>query len=143
MNFPSKRKFEETNGGEPSNPKKPLKPSKRVSMPTNRVVQDNILQTGIVSKQSKEDKVFPRGGASALTPLEHKEIVIEATKDALYETEKSFDHSREGKTKQHKLKAVNYGKGDRSKRTAKIVKSVEGVKIESFSYKVEKPFFGF
>lgn len=32
----------------------------------------------------QEEKSFPRGGASALTPLEHRQIQIEATKDVLF-----------------------------------------------------------
>ncbi|KAF2838152.1 nucleic acid-binding protein [Patellaria atrata CBS 101060] len=33
----------------------------------------------------KEETSFPRGGASVLTPLEHKQIQIEATRDVLFE----------------------------------------------------------
>jgi rRNA biogenesis protein RRP5 len=33
----------------------------------------------------KEEKSFPRGGASTLTPIEHRQIQIEATKDVLFE----------------------------------------------------------
>lgn len=32
-----------------------------------------------------EEKVFPRGGASVLTPLEHKQIQIKANQDVLFE----------------------------------------------------------
>ncbi|OCL15098.1 rRNA biogenesis protein-like protein RRP5 [Glonium stellatum] len=32
-----------------------------------------------------EERAFPRGGASVLTPLEHKQIQIEATQDVLFE----------------------------------------------------------
>lgn len=32
-----------------------------------------------------EEKSFPRGGASALTPLEHKQIQIKANQDVLFE----------------------------------------------------------
>lgn len=32
-----------------------------------------------------EERAFPRGGASILTPLEHKQIQIEATQDVLFE----------------------------------------------------------
>lgn len=34
---------------------------------------------------SKEDAPFPRGGASVLTPLEHKQIKIQAKQDVLFE----------------------------------------------------------
>lgn len=35
--------------------------------------------------KSSEEKSFPRGGASVLTPLEHKQISIQATQDVLFE----------------------------------------------------------
>jgi rRNA biogenesis protein RRP5 len=38
-----------------------------------------------LSKVREEDAAFPRGGASVLTPLEHKQIQIEATQDVLFE----------------------------------------------------------
>lgn len=34
---------------------------------------------------NKEDAPFPRGGASVLTPLEHKQIKIQAKQDVLFE----------------------------------------------------------
>lgn len=37
----------------------------------------------------KEEKAFPRGGGSVLTPLEHRQIQIEATKDVLFEQSSS------------------------------------------------------
>lgn len=33
----------------------------------------------------KDEENFPRGGASILTPLEHKQIRVQATEDALFE----------------------------------------------------------
>src|ERR1700712_1393200 len=36
-----------------------------------------------------EEAAFPRGGASLLTPLEHKQIQIEATRDVLFEQQSS------------------------------------------------------
>ena len=32
-----------------------------------------------------EERAFPRGGASVLTPLEHRQIQIQATRDVLFE----------------------------------------------------------
>ena len=34
---------------------------------------------------AKEEPAFPRGGASILTPLEHRQIKIQAAKDVLFE----------------------------------------------------------
>ena len=38
-----------------------------------------------VSLLQDTERSFPRGGASVLTPLEHKQIQLQATKDALFE----------------------------------------------------------
>jgi len=38
-----------------------------------------------VSILQQEEKAFPRGGGSVLTPLEHKQIQIQATRDVLFE----------------------------------------------------------
>ena len=40
-----------------------------------------------ISKLKEEEAAFPRGGASVLTPLEHKQINIDATRDVLFEQE--------------------------------------------------------
>ena len=37
-----------------------------------------------ISKVREEEVAFPRGGASILTPLEHKQIQIEASRDVLF-----------------------------------------------------------
>ncbi|KAF1982451.1 rRNA biogenesis protein RRP5 [Aulographum hederae CBS 113979] len=58
-------------------PKKPRK---------NEIATDDIstgAQKPSILKQG--EKAFPRGGASVLTPLEHKQIQIEATRDVLFE----------------------------------------------------------
>jgi len=46
----------------------------------------------------EEDRSFPRGGASVLTPLEHKQIKIQAEKDVLFEqsTGKKKPHADDG-----------------------------------------------
>ena len=39
----------------------------------------------VASVLTQEERSFPRGGASVLTPLEHKQIQNEATRDVLFE----------------------------------------------------------
>ncbi|KAI9816738.1 MAG: rRNA biogenesis protein rrp5 [Phylliscum demangeonii] len=51
---------------------------------TNGKASENVELNG-PSLLSKEESAFPRGGASVLTPLEHKQIKIEATRDVLFE----------------------------------------------------------
>jgi rRNA biogenesis protein RRP5 len=81
--------------------KRSAKPSKEDSRPSKRTkVETNQDETRKPAKVDAEEPApksalkllskaaetsFPRGGASVLTPLEHKQIAIEATQDALFE----------------------------------------------------------
>jgi rRNA biogenesis protein RRP5 len=93
-----------------------------------------------LSKVREEEVAFPRGGASVLTPLEHKQIQIEATQDVLFEQQGAKSSrmeidGEEGNTSQvatKKLKAR--GKGKKELQPAGLEE--QGVKIEGLSYKV-------
>uniref|UniRef100_A0A060TDE1 ARAD1D43010p n=1 Tax=Blastobotrys adeninivorans TaxID=409370 RepID=A0A060TDE1_BLAAD len=73
-----------------------------------------------------EDGAFPRGGASALTPLEMKQVSNEATKDVLFESTNASESKRKPK-KKSKANAKKQAKDDESKVTKKT-------KIESLSF---------
>jgi rRNA biogenesis protein RRP5 len=85
-----KRKAE-ANGALPkkaqSDPNRPAKRQKQDSKlnKDKKRGKTEIASTPQISILQKEEKSFPRGGASALTPLEHRQIQIEATKDVLFE----------------------------------------------------------
>lgn len=79
-------------------------------------------------KRVEEEPAFPRGGASVLTPLEHKQIQIEATRDVLFEQ----STSKPTESKKRKTK----GK-DKSKKGGEVIEPEEAVvKIEGLNYKV-------
>lgn len=80
-----------------------------------------------VSLLREEEPLFPRGGASVLTPLEHKQIQIEAKNDALFEQEAAASGKKE-KVKGKKRKSEAGG--------ATTVRSEDDVKIESLNFKV-------
>lgn len=80
-----------------------------------------------VSLLREEEPLFPRGGASVLTPLEHKQIQIEAKNDALFEQEAAASGKKE-KVKGKKRKSEVGG--------ATTVRSEDDVKIESLNFKV-------
>ena len=106
--------------------------------------------SGTSSKLSvlrNEEPAFPRGGASILTPLEHKQIQVQAARDVL------FEQSTGKKSTRNEFEDEEYGsdqprhadgappKAKRKKRSKKG-KSIEiseeaAVRIESLSYKVE------
>lgn len=116
---PSKRLRPDEKDGKSTTPKGPLVPK--------------------ISRVREEEAAFPRGGASILTPLEHKQIQIEATRDVLFEQEdgKSSRHDEGGGEesairKKHKPKS----KGKSKKGAENAEPEEETVKIEGLSYKV-------
>ena len=89
----------------------------------------------------EEEEAFPRGGASVLTPLEHKQIQIEATRDVLFEqsakASKADDQDDEDGTATRKRvkKLKSKGKSKKGAETAQPEEE-ENVKVEGLSYKV-------
>jgi len=90
----------------------------------------------------EEGAAFPRGGASILTPLEHKQIHIEATRDVLFEHQST---SRKQDTQDEDFVEPMVSKKTAKKRKSKLKDQEmtkrqdaenESVKIESLSYKV-------
>lgn len=83
-----------------------------------------------------EEPAFPRGGASVLTPLEHKQIQIEATRDVLFEqgTRSSKPDEEDGEAPRPKKKSKPQGKNKKGSEVAEPEE--ETVKIEGLSYKV-------
>ena len=79
-----------------------------------------------VSLLREEEPLFPRGGASVLTPLEQKQIQIEAKNDALFEQESAASGKKE--------KAR--GKKRKSETGTTTVRNEDDVKIESLNFKV-------
>ncbi|KAI9713131.1 MAG: rRNA biogenesis protein rrp5 [Bogoriella megaspora] len=74
---------------EPDSARAPPKNSKsvhedQIEKPTSKQTQRSLLQD--------EERAFPRGGANVLTPLEHKQIKIEAERDVLFETSASKEN---------------------------------------------------
>lgn len=88
----------------------------------------------VVSKLKEDEPLFPRGGGSVLTPLEHKQIKVQASKDVLFEQES-------GKSKGKEDRAPKKLKGKKSKTQLKeLAKNADSVKIESLNFKVsERP----
>lgn len=121
-NRPSKRpRAEEIEGEKPTKPRIPQAPK--------------------ISQLRDEEVAFPRGGASLLTPLEHKQIQIEATRDVLFEqgakstnVEEAGDDGETTGKKKHKSKSK--GKGDGKKGIVAAEDDEEAVRIEGLSYQV-------
>ncbi|RFU34926.1 hypothetical protein B7463_g1416, partial [Scytalidium lignicola] len=88
-----------------------------------------------VSRAKDEEAAFPRGGASVLTPLEHKQIQIEATNDVLFEQEGGKKSERDIHDAPH-VRRKQKSKGDGPQGDGKKAANDENeVTIESLSYK--------
>lgn len=95
-------------------------------------------QVSKIARAKEEEPAFPRGGASVLTPLEHKQINIDATRDVLFEHETASKAKADGDS----AAATNYG-GKKRKQKSKGGKNDnakgdegENIRIEGLSYKV-------
>lgn len=93
-----------------------------------------------ISRVREEEAAFPRGGASILTPLEHKQIQIEATRDVLFE-QQGAKFSRPDEERGEEETAIRKrqkpkSKGKGKKGVEKTEPEDETVKIEGLSYKV-------
>ncbi|CAD0081677.1 unnamed protein product [Aureobasidium vineae] len=97
---------------------------------------------------SQEDRAFPRGGASVLTPLEHKQIKIQAERDVLFEQaggkkQKSDQFSDDDDDDENAAAGADSGAAPRKKRKTKAdkraAKQAEDdkptIKIHGLSYK--------
>ncbi|KAJ4391778.1 rRNA biogenesis protein rrp5 [Gnomoniopsis smithogilvyi] len=113
---PSKRKAEDDSA---------LTPSKKA----NKKTPSGAPAVATVKKD--EEPIFPRGGGSVLTPLEHKQITIEAKRDALFEEESGGKPSKKEDKESKKRKR----KSKESKEVAKPVRDENAVRIEGLNYK--------
>ncbi|CUS13120.1 unnamed protein product [Tuber aestivum] len=77
----------------------------------------------------EEERSFPRGGGSILTPLEFKQISNDAAKDALFETEDAKAKSTRKPMREELKKDKKSGKDEPKKGEQK------GIKAEGLSYK--------
>ena len=95
-----------------------------------------------------EEPSFPRGGGSVLTPLEHKQIQLQATRDVLFEqtrhkTAGDADLAYEGTDGgEHAWSERSHIKGKQrigsqlKKRKIKSVENETVARVEGLSYKV-------
>ena len=110
-------------------------------------------QTQNVSILKGEEPAFPRGGASVLTPLEHKQIQIQATRDVLFEQktgkksgpldsedEENEDDQDGAPVKVSKPKgSIRKPKQKSRENGGSEARKESGVRIEGLSYTVSRP----
>lgn len=111
--------------------------SDKEARPSKRARPDEEKKSAVgptkISQGRDEEVAFPRGGASLLTPLEHKQIQIEATRDVLFEQGAKDDGENDAVTSAKK-KSKSKDKGKKS--SDQVEEEEDTVKIEGLSYKV-------
>ena len=129
----------------PTNPEHAAKRQKKSQENEEKLARPT--QASTLSVLREEEPAFPRGGASVLTPLEYKQIQIQATKDVLFEqnTERKASKYRpqdeeSGMEEDNQIdappatsKRKPRSKGQKGKKVG-VVEEL-GIRIEGLSYK--------
>lgn len=112
---------------------KPAKTGKQSGKPAES--SNTRPQAPVVSLLKDEQPIFPRGGGSVLTPLEQRQIQLEAKADARREDEFETAGSKtQKKVPQQKRKKTTSTKGDKKGNVKKDTEDT--VKVDSLSFKV-------
>lgn len=149
---PIKRKSEPTNesfartkkaGG---NDDRPMKRPRQDDAPSSQTEKrngngkegaSNPIHVPKVSKIKEEETAFPRGGASVLTPLEHKQIHADATRDVLFEQQTAPGPKSDGAAEESTAPAAKKRKPkSKGKKNEPAEEEDDHVRIEGLSYKV-------
>lgn len=121
------------NDARPSKKAKSEKPAKSGDHKSSKTTEKPVSSTPAITTLKDEEPLFPRGGGSVLTPLEHKQITIEAKRDALFEDETAKSEKKGDKdSKKKKRKST----GKEGKKSDKAARDEDAVRIEGLNYKV-------
>ncbi|RYP47349.1 hypothetical protein DL768_006600 [Monosporascus sp. mg162] len=93
--------------------------------------EPRLVSLPTVSRLKEEEPLFPRGGGSVLSPLEQKQIAIQAKQDVLFEQQSG----KSAKKVDRATKAKKKSKGQKDVKSTKAHQGDDAVKIESLNYK--------
>lgn len=130
-----------------------MAPVKRKSLDESKSARPEKKQKALVPSTNPavmaEEPVFPRGGSSILTPLEQKQIHIQATSDVLFEQstgrkpgKHEFENEGNGSDQPDQsiaaLQKTKRRKKSQKSQKGKLDEAVKGpdIRIERLSYKV-------
>lgn len=88
----------------------------------------------VVTKLKEEEPLFPRGGGSVLTPLEQKQIQIQAKKDVLFEEASGKKGDKGDKGDKGSKRKKRKSRVDEA--AEKPIRDEDAVKVESLNFKV-------
>ncbi|CAK7210616.1 rRNA bioproteinsis protein rrp5 [Sporothrix curviconia] len=127
---PSKRAKGEKSGDFKKNDKTADRKTDRktASESESTSVPANAGAAALVSRLKEDEPLFPRGGGSVLTPLEYKQIQVQAKSDAL------FDQHADGNKAEAQAKKKQKSKRKHDDSTA-AKPADDSVKIESLNFK--------
>ena len=126
-----------TTDSRPSKKVKSDKPAKKTEdKKGSKDTDKNASSAPAISRVKEDEPLFPRGGGSVLTPLEHKQITIQAKQDALFEeesakTNKKADKDLKKRKRKPSAKDTKDGKDD-----SLLARDPDAVRIEGLNYKV-------
>jgi rRNA biogenesis protein RRP5 len=109
--------------------KAPKAESKSTSKPKTPDSKPAVIPS--VSRLKEEEPLFPRGGGSILSPLEHKQIQIQAKQDVLFEQESGQTQKKADRASKKK-KTKGQSKDGKS---SSAQEDDDRAKIESLNYK--------
>ncbi|KAF2964648.1 hypothetical protein GQX73_g8919 [Xylaria multiplex] len=107
---------------------KPQSKQNAIPQPSKPQQQKPTSASG-VSRLKEEEPLFPRGGGSVLSPLEHKQISIQAKQDVLFEQESGQGAKKSEQSSKRKKSKTPQNKLSNDARSAE-----DGVRIESLNY---------
>lgn len=129
----SKKDAKPTTETRPSKKVKSEKPGKRDEKKSSKDMQKAPSSAPAITTIKEDEPLFPRGGGSVLTPLEHKQITIQAKQDALFE-EESGKPPKTSEKVEKKRKRKSSTKEDKA--GDKSARDEDAVRIEALNYKV-------
>lgn len=120
----------------PSKKVKADKPGKSGDKKGSKITDKAPSTAPAIAVVKDDEPLFPRGGGSILTPLEHKQITIEAKRDALFEEQSGKPSKKAEKSDKSDKKKKRKSSTKEDKKSGR---DEDAVKIEGLNYKV-KPF---
>ncbi|KAH6893483.1 hypothetical protein B0T10DRAFT_482377 [Thelonectria olida] len=129
---PPAKSAKNTKEARPSKNEVSAKDAKLTKAPKPKKSSDEAEKAPVVSRLKDEEPMFPRGGGSVLTPLEQKQIQLEAKADALRDEE--FNTGGKVLSKKKRKSALKGDKKDKKGDKTGTQKE-DIVKVESLSFK--------
>ncbi|KAF3123185.1 rRNA bioproteinsis protein rrp5 [Orbilia oligospora] len=112
----------------------PKEPTASKTPAQQQPTEESTMQSSL-RKSNKDEPSFPRGGASALTPLEYKEVVNEATREALFETKEEKAPTAADKSPKKRRTSAVKGSSSKKHKKGEVEDEEPEIKIEQLSYK--------